>query len=512
MTDARIALRSLAIWAVCLPLALVLGYLLANPLDMGSFTFFSVVLLLISTPILLRFHYPLMLLAWNMGMMLFFLPGSANSWLVAIAASYALSFTHRIMDKKVHFLSVPQLTWPLLALAAVVFVTALFRGGFGMRAFGGEEVGGRRYIWIFIAILGYFALTTRSIPRDKSVKYMGLFFLGGLAPMIGDLYGVLPSFMDFLFYFFPPSSDWLASSYGGVNRFEGIRNASFAIFCFMLARYGVRGMLAPGRKHLFAFMCACCVAGLLSGFRSILIIFALTFAIQFWLEGMFRTKWLGIFAASFAAAAVVALPLMTRLPLGIQRTLAFLPIKVDHRAEADAEGSSEWRLQMWRAAIPQIPEYLLLGKGYLFTREDYEYVTDRAFRQFSVEDRGAYIAGDYHSGPLSVVMPLGIWGVLAFLWFLWAGGRALWMNYRYGIQALRRINTFLLASFCAKVVIFFIVFGSIYSDMLHFCGLLGLGVALNGGVARPPSRDSLPLLDPMMTKPQTAYPRRLGVG
>ncbi|HEU5070289.1 MAG TPA: O-antigen ligase family protein [Verrucomicrobiae bacterium] len=512
MTDARIALRSLAIWAVCLPLALVLGYLLANPLDMGSFTFFSVVLLLISTPILLRFHYPLMLLAWNMGMVLFFLPGSANSWLVAITASYALSFTHRIMDKKVRFLSVPQLTMPLLALGAVVFVTALLRGGFGMRAFGGEEVGGRRYMWIFIAILGYFALTTQSIPRDKSVKYMGLFFLGGLAPMLGDLYGVLPSFMNFLFYFFPPSSDWLASSYGGVNRFEGIRNASFAVFCFMLARYSIRGMLAPGRKYLFAFMCASCVAGLLSGFRSILIIFVLTFAFQFWLEGMLRTKWLGIFAAIFAVALVVALPLVTRLPLGIQRTLAFLPIQVDHRAEADAEGSSEWRLEMWRAAIPEIPKYLLLGKGYLFTREDYEYVTDRAFGQFTVEDRGAYIAGDYHSGPLSVVMPLGIWGVLTFLWFLWAGGRALWKNFRYGIPALRKINTFLLASFCAKIVVFFIVFGSIYSDMLHFCGLLGLGVALNGGVACRSAQEAVMPSEPVMRKQQAAYARRLGVG
>jgi hypothetical protein len=485
MTDARIALRSFAVYAICIPLALFLGYLLANPMDMGSFALFSVVLLVISAPILLRFHYPLMLLAWNSGMLLFFLPGAANLWLVAIVGSFAVAFSHHVMDKKVQFLSVPELTRPLLVLAAIVLGTGLLRGGFGMRAFGGEEVGGRRYIWLFVGILGYFALTTQTIQRDKAVRYVGLFLLGGAAPLIGGLYGILPPFMDFLFQFFPPSSLPDAGVLGGVSRFGGAKEASLAVFSYMLMRFGIRGMLAPGRKHLFVILCVVGGAGLFGGFRTLLVTLVMLFAFQFYWEGMLRTKWAAIFAGAMIMLVIGAAPVVDKLPLAIQRTLAVLPVPVNPQAKADAEGSTEWRLEMWRAALPDIPQYLVLGKGYLITRQDFFYMTDRAFHEYDVEERGAFIAGDYHNGPLSVIMPLGIWGVLAFGWFFWVGCRVLHQNYRYGNPALLKINTFLLAYFTTKLVIFLFVFGGVYADMVGFTGILGLSVALNGGVAKP---------------------------
>jgi hypothetical protein len=41
----------------------------------------------------------------------------------------------------------------------------------------------------------------------------------------------------------------------------------------------------------------------------------------------------------------------------------------------------------------------------------------------------------------------------------------------------------MLAYFITRVIIFFFVFGSLYSDMAFFAGLVGLSVSLNGGVA-----------------------------
>jgi O-antigen ligase len=113
-------------------------------------------------------------------------------------------------------------------------------------------------------------------------------------------------------------------------------------------------------------------------------------------------------------------------------------------------------------------------------------MTDSAFSQYQVENRAATIAGDYHNGPLSVIIPFGIWGVLAFLWFLIAGVRVLWRNYRHGDLELRILNTYLLSTFLVSIITFTFVFGAISTGLVAFTGVLGLSVALNGGVATPP--------------------------
>jgi len=38
---------------------------------------------------------------------------------------------------------------------------------------------------------------------------------------------------------------------------------------------------------------------------------------------------------------------------------------------------------------------------------------------------GAELAGDYHNGPLSVIIPFGVFGVIAFVWFLLRASKGL---------------------------------------------------------------------------------------
>ena len=95
------------------------------------------------------------------------------------------------------------------------------------------------------------------------------------------------------------------------------------------------------------------------------------------------------------------------------------------------------------------------------------------------------MVGDYHNGPLSVILPFGIFGAIAFVWLLIAGLRVVYRNYRFGDPAYHHFNTFLFAYFAVKVVIFFVIFGSLHSDLPQFLGLLGLSISLNGGVAKP---------------------------
>jgi hypothetical protein len=50
---------------------------------------------------------------------------------------------------------------------------------------------------------------------------------------------------------------------------------------------------------------------------------------------------------------------------------------------------------------------------------------------------------------------------------------------------MQLVNNFLLALFVSKIVFFFLVFGSVYSELFYFVGLVGLSIALNGGVRGP---------------------------
>jgi O-antigen ligase len=141
---------------------------------------------------------------------------------------------------------------------------------------------------------------------------------------------------------------------------------------------------------------------------------------------------------------------------------------------------------MWKVLWPEVPKSLMLGQGYSVSGAELEMVaTRRTAGTFGEDFGGAALAGDYHNGPLSVLVPFGIWGALGFLWFLIAGLRALYRNYRYGDPQLRVVNAFLLASFLATTCLFFFIFGSLYGDMMKYAGIVGLSVTLNGGVRQP---------------------------
>ena len=114
-------------------------------------------------------------------------------------------------------------------------------------------------------------------------------------------------------------------------------------------------------------------------------------------------------------------------------------------------------------------------------------------------------AGDYHNGPLSVLMPFGLFGMVALLWFFYRGTGLLRHYYRFGDPALARINAFLFALFLARVLSFLIVSGSIYSDMFSFTGLLGLAVSLNGRPGLPSVSEEATAQDDLVLLRERAY-------
>jgi hypothetical protein len=381
---------------------------------------------------------------------------------------------------------VPQVTWSLVFLIGVVLVTARLTG-LGLHAFGSEISGGRRYIYLLGAIMSYFALSSRRIPPERAGLYVALFFLPGLTESIGDLWRVMPGPLNFVYAFFHARASILSTNpLEQSSRLYGGMMSAIAVFSYMQARYGIRGIFLSGKPWRWMILLIVSGYGLLSGFRSGILTIALVFVLQFFIEGLHRTKLLIIFAFAGVLGATALIPLASHLPPTAQRALSFLPLNIDPAVRRDAEGTTNWRVDMWKALLPQIHQHLLLGKGYAITRLDMDLLTgfNAAIHATFEEDQYMALSGTYHSGPFSVVMTFGIWGVITVVWFWIVAIWVLRRNYRYGDPALRTVNTFLLAAFVAKIIFFILIFGDIGSDMLIFGGWLGLSVSLNGGVCQ----------------------------
>jgi O-antigen ligase len=177
----------------------------------------------------------------------------------------------------------------------------------------------------------------------------------------------------------------------------------------------------------------------------------------------------------------LVLPQAEKLPVVVQRAVSFLPGKFDYVAQADAASSTAWRLDMWKRLLPEVPNYLFRGKGWGLDASDFD--TGVVMGEAGDPLQSTLLVGNYHNGPLSILIPFGIYGAIAFVWFLAAGLRVLHRNWKFGSPALQSVNALLLAAFVTRTISFFCIFGSLHSDIAGFAGLLGLSVALNGAGA-----------------------------
>lgn len=492
MSNPSVLFRSLVTYGLCIPVALFLGYLLADPQMLLVYRtqtiLVAVLLMILISPLFLKYHQPWLIASWNMSTVLFFLPGNPQLWMGFAAISLLIALLQYVLSREHRLLSAPTVTRSLIGIMVVTVVTAFFTGGIGLRSMGSDIYGGKRYFMIVLSCLAYFALVSRRIPPHRANLYIILFFLGSGTMAIGSLAGSLPSQFNFLFMIFPVENLSFMSNMtqSVMTRSWGLSLLGLGIFCAMLARYGISGIINIQHPLRFLFFACFSFMGLMGGFRSILIIFIMTFCFLLYMEGLLQTRMLPAMILTVVLGGALITAFATRLPLSVQRSFAFLPISIDPIAQLDAQSSSQWRIQMWKNVLPEIPDHLLLGKGYLFSSTD-----DFMYRFKTAEEsvKGSELVGDYHNGPLSVILPFGLPGVAVFLWFIVAAMKVLYANFKNGDEHLAVLNRFLLAYFIARVIFFFGVFGSLYSDLALFTGLVGLSVALNGGVAQ---RQSVP--------------------
>ena len=485
-------LRTLAVYAACAVLSIIIGVLMLNPLTYSALGFLGLLAAVLLIPVLMKWHRPLMLFSWYMPAMMFFIKGDPNLFLVMIALSITTTVVERAMGQK-RFFKVPQITWPLFCLIGVIVMTAKFTGGLGLRAFGSEVYGGKKYVFLIVAILGYFAIASSPIPPERARRYVTLYFLGGVLFFIQDLFPLVPGFLHPIFWFIPPNG----FTFGGLNiatsRLQGTSAAARYLIYALLACYGLRGIFLSGKFWRPVVFCIAFVLVFLGGYRSsVLEVLALIF-IMFLLEGLYRTRLLPVVVSCMLTAGLAMIPLASKLPFSIQRSVAFLPpsvVDLGSDVRNDATDSWEWRVDMWKSLLPQIPEHLLLGKGYAISVEDFnsEMGMGAAVNSADPAQQALALSSDYHNGPISVILPFGIWGAIGFVWFIVASLWVLYRNYRYSIPELQRLNGFLLGAFIVTTIMFW--GGSFGAGFSAFTGLIGLSVAINRGVRRQPAEET----------------------
>ena len=76
----------IVLYAVAIPLAVVLGYLVATP-DMASYSVVGMVLSFLMLPLLLRSNKTMLIFFLNASNEAFFLPGQPHFWLVLAVLS-----------------------------------------------------------------------------------------------------------------------------------------------------------------------------------------------------------------------------------------------------------------------------------------------------------------------------------------------------------------------------------------------------------------------------------------
>lgn len=487
MSNASLMVQKVFLGVAVVAIAITAGVFLSDPMSRDSMAAILLGLLVLVSPLVLRYSHLALIGLWNASIIFFFLPGQPTAWMPVAVCALGILVLQRIMNKKVGFLETRPLKLPLILFSGIVVFTLWYRGGIGMRILGSETQGGKRDIMVLLAVVGFFAIASQAVPRERRWMYLALFLLGPCTSAIGTIATYVGGAAEALNLIFP--ADRLvamgdSSGFMGFKRLGGFAVAAIACCAFIQARFGVAGLLNLQHPWRLVSFLGFAALGALGGFRSSIILTGMMFVVQFWLEGLWRTKWLPIFLGVSVFAGILLVGFAEKMPLPVQRSLAFLPVEIDPAARIDAEASSLWRIAVWRAVLPEVPQYLWIGKGHGLDSTQLELARYQVGRYFESDIQPAIIAGDYHQGILTTIIPYSVFGLGAFLWFAIAGWKILHRAFRHGDEELRSINTFLYAYYIVRLTYFVFVYGHLYADFYVFCGILAFSISLNRGPVR----------------------------
>jgi hypothetical protein len=410
---------------------------------------------------------------------------------MAVIFFFTLFFATRALPWKRKVGMLDYLIYINLAYLATVFA----RNPVGFWAMQSSMVGGRPYFEIGLAF-GAFTILSRVHITDFIAKIFPLFF-------------VIPAWciaiLDVIGRLIPQTAYPLAMMYSGVGsrgvtgafeqeaqlgetRMTGMLNAGVSSVLALCTKYNPITLISPLYPVRVALFAVAFGAIFLSGFRNAFLFAIVAFSLSALLRGRFKDLWVAGAVMLLAVATLVSLQgSVLQLPKTMQRTMSWLPGDWDQAAVADAEGSSQWRFEMWEWAWndDRILRDRVWGQGFGLSLDDMSLIAASLMagegggsRLGGSNRENFMITGSFHSGPLSSIKYIGSVGLVLYFFLLCYMTVVAWRL----CKLARGTSAFSLALFVAIPIIyeplqFVFIFGALessYSQTLFWAGLLNM--------------------------------------
>lgn len=373
--------------------------------------------------------------------------------------------------------------WLLLMLGYLI--TVYLRNPVGVEALGSTRVGGRPYFNIIVAFLGFWVLA-RAVPTPTDAFFVPLLSVAGngFHAAINIIAERFPSMIGPLSKLYSGIAAAEALEVTGTAPGEGGRQTHLSglgssLWLFACSHWPPITLLNPvnfGRFLIFVFSA---FTVLQSGFRSAFMAMILTFLIAtYFRRGMVEVVRTGIIGLVALVLVIAMQGTVISLPLPAQRTLSFLPGHWDYEAKNEAQGSTEWRIEMWKAMLTG-NKYIAnkwLGDGFGFTRYQLQTMAANA-RTGSTADQqeNLMISGGVHSGPITAIRYVGYVGLAIFmiLLVLIARRSARLINRAKGTPYYS-LSIFLAIPSLIQPLSFVLIFGAFESDLPHAMIAIGM--------------------------------------
>jgi len=425
---------------------------------------------------------------------------------------FTLFFATRALPWKRKLSGLDFLIYINLAYLAIVYA----RNPVGFWAMQSSMVGGRPYFEIALSV-GAFIVLSRVQITDIIARVFPLFFI---------IPAWFVAILDVIGRLFPQTAYPLSMIYSGIGartvvgefqedaqlgetRMTGMQNAGISSVLALCAKYNPITLISPLYPARVILIAVAFGAIFLSGFRSALLFATVVFVLSALLRGQLKDLWVAGGVVVLAAMVLISLQgSVLQLPRTMQRALSWLPGDWDPVAVADAEGSSQWRFEMWAWAWndERILRNKTWGQGFGLSIDDMNLIANSLIAGKGADtllggsDRENFmITGSFHSGPLSTIKFIGVVGLCLYYPLMCYMAVIAWRV----CKRARGTKAFTLALFVGLPIIyepfnFIVIFGGLdgnYPQLLFWAGLLNM-VSNYTSTCQRPDRGSASALAP----------------
>jgi hypothetical protein len=299
--------------------------------------------------------------------------------------------------------------WMLLVAACIA--QAYLRNPVGLNIFGGSSVGARPYFVTGLAFVSGWLLSVLVVPATEVRWAMRL-------TVLGTFFGL-------------PLSEFRTrtglASIGveaGGGRVAWLGTSSICLLRWLVSWISpFRALLKP--LALLALLVGIAAAAG-SGYRNYVSAAGLTLAFGVYYHHGLGSAFIAMMGAAACIGVLAIVNLVAPLPGNMQRALSPFPGTWEERYIQDTENSTEWRLEMWKAAL--FTDYWIknkmLGDGLGLTREELQRMESLSagggeFGQgasgLTIQQENMMITGSYHSGPVQTVRIVGYVGLTVLM-------------------------------------------------------------------------------------------------